>query len=75
MSQSTRKLAAILHADVIGSTGPMKPPNWSNGCAKTTPTSTCRNEKNLNSWKIEENRTRLYNAAKQAGIQALPSDK
>jgi len=30
--------------------------------------------KYLNSWKLEENRTRLYNAAKQAGIRELPND-
>ena len=30
--------------------------------------------KYLNAWKSEENRTRLYNAAKQAGIPEFPSD-
>jgi len=30
--------------------------------------------KYLDSWKIEENRTRLYNAAKQAGIKEFPND-
>ena len=29
----------------------------------------------LNSWKSEENRTRLYNAAKKAGIPEFPKDK
>jgi adenylate cyclase len=28
----------------------------------------------FNSWKLEENRTRLYNAAKKAGIQEFPND-
>ena len=31
--------------------------------------------KYLNLWKSEENRTRLYNAAKKAGIPDLPNDK
>jgi len=31
--------------------------------------------KYLNLWKSEENRTRLYNAAKEAGIPDLPNDK
>ncbi len=29
----------------------------------------------LNSWKSEENRTRLYNAAKKAGVPEFPKDK
>ena len=31
--------------------------------------------KYLDSWELEENRTRLYNAANKAGIPELPKDK
>ena len=31
--------------------------------------------KYIKSWKLEENRTRLYNAAKRAGVPEIPNDK